>query len=162
MISIIYLIWFVISILFIASLIGVVLPFVPDTILLWVGYLIYELSVPGRILPFSFWSGMLILSALILSSDFLANAYFVKKHGGSRVAMFGAAVGLILGTIFWGPIGILLGPFLIVFIIAYIEKKDSNKAVKVGAATILAFFSSSIVKIFLQVIMIIWFLIVVF
>ncbi|MFP4660920.1 MAG: DUF456 domain-containing protein [Halanaerobiales bacterium] len=158
---IIYLIWFIIIILFIGSLIGVILPFIPDTILLWIAYLIYEISVPGKALPFSFWSGMLLLSALILSSDFLANVYFVKKHGGSRLAMLGAAVGLILGTIFMGPIGILVGPFLLVFIIAYLEKKDSNKAVKIGAATILAFFSSSIVKIFLQVIMIIWFLILV-
>lgn len=157
----IYLIWVLISLLFAFSLIGVVIPFLPDTILLWVGFLIYQFIVSTTNLPFTFWSGMIILTILIISSDFMANAYFVKKHGGSKLAMAGAVAGLILGTIFLGPLGIIIGPFILVFIIAILEKKNSNDAFKIGIATLLAFFSSSIAKILLQLLMILWFFIVV-
>jgi len=126
----IYLLWILISLLFIFSLIGVVIPFIPDTILLWVGFVIYQFILSTTNLPLSFWSGMVILTVLIISSDFMANAYFVKKHGGSNFAMAGAVAGLILGTIFLGPLGIIIGPFLIVFLIAIIEKKNSNDAFK--------------------------------
>ncbi len=157
----IYLIWVLISLLFVFSLIGVVIPFLPDTILLWVGFVIYQFILSSTNLPLSFWSGMVILTVLIISSDFMASAYFVKKHGGSKIAMGGAVAGLILGTILLGPLGIIIGPFLIVFLIAILEKKNSNDAFKIGIATLLAFFSSSIAKIFLQLLMILWFFIVV-
>jgi len=104
---------------------------------------------------------MVILTTIIFSSDFMTNAYFVKKHGGSKIAMLGAGFGLVLGTIFLGPVGILIGPFVIVFVIAILEKKGSNTAFKIGVATLLAFFSSSIVKIILQLFMVLWFFIVV-
>lgn len=104
---------------------------------------------------------MIILTALILVSDFLTNAYFVKKYGGSKLAMIGAVAGLIIGIIFLGPIGILVGPFIFVFVITLLEKKKGQRAFKIGIATILAIFSSTVVKIVLQVIMIVWFLIVV-
>lgn len=156
-----YLVWSAIIVLFIFSLIGVVIPFIPDTILLWLGFLIYKYSFPLTDLSFSFWFGMAILSILILISDYLTNAYFVRKNGGSNIAMIGAALGLLLGTIFLGPFGIILGPFTTVFLIAILERKDSRAAFKIGIATILAFFSSSVAKIILQLLMILWFLIVV-
>ncbi len=155
----IYLIWVLISLLFTSSLIGVIIPFIPDTILLWIGFLIYKIFVSGTALPFSFWTGMVLLTILIISSDLMANAYFVKKHGGSKIAMIGAGTGIILGSIFLGPIGIIIGPFVSVFLIAILEKKAGNEAFKIGIATLLAFFSSSIAKIFFQLIMIFWFLI---
>ncbi len=144
--------------MFVSSLIGVVVPFIPDTILLWAGFLVYHFFGMGTGLPVSFWVAMVILTVLILSSDFVVNAYFVKKYGGSKFAMVGAVVGLILGTILLGPLGILIGPFIFGFIVSFLEKRESNHAFRIGAATTFAVFSSAVVKIILQIAMIIWFL----
>ncbi|MFW6035408.1 MAG: DUF456 domain-containing protein [Halothermotrichaceae bacterium] len=153
--------WIIISLLFIFSLIGVVIPVIPDTILLWVGFLIYEFFMSGTALPVLFWAGMLVLTILILASDFFANAYFVKKYGGSKLAVIAALIGLLTGTIFLGPAGIFIGPFVLVFITALLEKKEGSQALKIGIATSIGIFSSTVAKIVLQTAMIIWFIIVV-
>ncbi len=159
--AIIILPWTLIILLFVFSIIGVIVPFIPDTILLWAGFLIYHFLGMGTGLPVSFWAAMVILTLLILSADFLMNAYFVKKYGGSKLAIIGAAVGLIMGTILLGPIGIVIGPFVLAFAIAFLEKKESNQAFKIGLATTFAVFSSAGAKIILQIVMIIWFFIAV-
>lgn len=126
---------------------------------MWTGFLIYQFFGIGTGLTVSFWIAMVILTVLILSADFLMNAYFVKKYGGSKLAMIGAIAGLISGTIFLGPVGILVGPFVLAFVIAFLEKKESNHAFKIGLATTFAVFSSAAAKIILQIVMIIWFFI---
>jgi hypothetical protein len=93
---------------------------------LWAGFLVYHFFGIGTGLPVSFWIAMVILTVLILSADFLMNAYFVKKYGGSKLAMTGAVAGLILGTILLGPVGILVGPFVLAFVIAYLKRNQSR------------------------------------
>jgi uncharacterized protein YqgC (DUF456 family) len=39
-------------------------------------------------------------------------AWMTKRFGGSRMAVIGSVVGLIIGMIFFPPIGLILGPFL--------------------------------------------------
>lgn len=75
--------------------------------------------------------------------------------------MAGAAAGLILGTILLGPIGILIGPFVLVILISLLEKKRGGNALKIGLASTIGIFSSTVVKFLLQIMMITWFLIIV-
>ncbi|MEJ6952615.1 DUF456 domain-containing protein [Natronospora cellulosivora (SeqCode)] len=151
--------WIIIVFLFILSLIGVIVPIIPATIPLWVGLLLYHFAIAELALSLSFWLGMFFITILILASDFYTNVYFVRKYGGSKWAVLGAALGLFLGLLIFGPFGIILGPLLAVFLITYIESNDHDKAFKTAIGTIFAFFSSGVIKIVLQVIMIIWFFI---
>ncbi len=151
--------WFLVVMFFITSLIGVIVPFVPDTILLWVGFIITQFFIDSVSLPFSFWMGMIIITVIILGSDFLTNTVLIKKHGGSKWTIIGGMIGVIAGPIFLGPIGILLGPLILVYLISYLEKGDNKSALRCARGALIAFFSSSIIKIFLQLVMIVWFII---
>lgn len=156
-----FLMWFIIVLLFTISLAGVVIPLIPDTLPLWAGFLLYQFTMASHALPSSFWWGAGAITLLIVGADILANLFFVKKYGGSRYAMVGAAIGLLLGPFILGPVGILLGPFAAVIAIEWIMQKEWNKALRAAWGTVIALFSGAVAKIILQTIMIIWFFIVI-
>ncbi|NGQ96358.1 DUF456 domain-containing protein [Brevibacillus sp. SYP-B805] len=152
--------WIIIGLLFALSLAGIFIPVLPDTILLWAGFLLYHfvLAEPGAGLPASFWWGMAVLSVLLYGADLMTNLYFVKKYGGSKLSSLGAIAGIILGLFLFPPFGMLILPFLFVIgIEMLVQKQSPEKAFKVGIGSLVAFLSSAVVKLILQVIMIIWF-----
>ncbi len=154
------LLWTGIIILFAASLIGIIVPVVPEMVLLWSGLLLARFGL-NLILPVSFWLGMILISVLVIGSDLFSNIYFVKKYGGSKWAVLGVLVGLIPGMIFLGPAGIFVGPFFMVFIIGLVEGKEINAALKNALGVLTGFFSSTVIKVILELVMIIWFFLLV-
>ncbi|MCK8817881.1 DUF456 domain-containing protein [Natroniella sulfidigena] len=151
------------AILFITSLIGVVVPLIPDTILLWVAFFLSRFFEPPISIPTSFWIAMLLITLLNLSSDFIMNSFFIKKQGGSKWTILAGSIGLIGGSLLLGPIGIIVGPFVMVFTVTFfVEQTGVISAFKRALGTIMAFFSSSIIKIGLQLTMISWYLYLIF
>ncbi|MCC0563684.1 DUF456 family protein [Brevibacillus borstelensis] len=154
------LLWIVIAALFILSIAGIFLPVIPDTILLWGGFLLYHFFIadPGAGLPASFWWGMAVLSVLLYGADLLTNMYFVKKYGGSKASSWAAALGILLGVILFPPFGMLIMPFVLVVLVEMlIQKQSFERAVKAGVGSLIGFLGSVVVKVVLQVVMIIWF-----
>ncbi|MBY0087707.1 MULTISPECIES: DUF456 domain-containing protein [Brevibacillus] len=154
--------WVVVVLLFLLSIAGIFLPVLPDTILLWAGFLLYHFFIadPGAGLPASFWWGMVVLSILLYGADLLTNMYFVKKYGGSKWSSIAAAVGIILGIFVFPPFGMLILPFVFVVIVELmVQKQSMERAVKAGVGSLIGFLGSAVVKVILQVTMIIWFFI---
>lgn len=156
--------WCIVIAFFLLSIAGIFLPFLPDTILLWAGFLLYHFAIaePGAGLPASFWWGMAILSIFLYGADLLTNIYFVKKYGGSRLSSLGSIAGIILGIFIFPPFGMIILPFVFVIGIEMIvQQQPFEKAVKVGVGSLIAFLGSAVVKVILQLVMIIWFFLVV-
>lgn len=154
--------WVVVVLLFLLSIAGIFLPVLPDTILLWAGFLLYHFFIadPGAGLPASFWWGMVVLSILLYGADLLTNMYFVKKYGGSKWSSIAAAAGIILGIFVFPPFGMLILPFVFVVLVELmVQKQSMERAVKAGVGSLIGFLGSAVVKVILQVTMIIWFFI---
>ncbi|MFC8688081.1 DUF456 domain-containing protein [Brevibacillus porteri] len=154
--------WVVVVLLFLLSIAGIFLPVLPDTILLWAGFLLYHFFIadPGAGLPASFWWGMVVLSILLYGADLLTNMYFVKKYGGSKWSSIAAAVGILLGIFVFPPFGMLILPFVFVVLVELmVQKQSMERAVKAGVGSLIGFLGSAVVKVILQVTMIIWFFI---
>jgi uncharacterized protein YqgC (DUF456 family) len=154
------LLWVVILALFGLSLVGIFLPVLPDTVLLWGGFLIYHffLAEPGAGLPPSFWWGMVVLSVLLYGADLLTNVYFVNKYGGSKWSSLAAVAGLVLGIFIFPPFGMLVLPFLFVVLVETVfQHQPIDRAVKAGFGSLVAFLSSAVMKVVLQLVMIVWF-----
>lgn len=159
--------WILISVLFLVSLIGVIIPVIPDAILIWVAFLIYQFGIaaPGHGLGWVFWVSMSVLTAFIFLADILSNIYFVKKYGGDKWSAGAAVVGIILGFFLLspvvGPLSIILGPFLTVLLLEVLRSREKGQALRIAFGTLLGFLGSGFVKIGIQLIMIIWFFVVI-
>lgn len=101
----------VVGILFLAGLVGSVLPVLPGTPLILVGAVLYALATdftPVGIGRLAILAGLAVVGGLL---GYVSGAFGVRRYGGSRWAVGGAVVGAVVGFPF-GPLGLLLGPAL--------------------------------------------------
>jgi len=152
-----FILWTAIVILFILSFAGIIHPVIPSIVMLWAGFAVYQFFINPHALSVWFWISMVILSIVLIAADIIANGYFVKKYGGSKISERVAAVATIVGSFVIPPFGIILVPFVCVCITEILMTKNPVQAVKVGVATIIGFLSSSIAKVLIQIVMIVWF-----
>ena|SRR5699024_10987654 len=155
------LLWSLIIVLFSLSFVGLFIPFMPSVLAIWAGFVLYEFTIESGSLSIMFWLSMVVLTAFLFIADLLTNKYFVGKFGGSRKSEWGAIVAFIFGIFIYPPFGIIILPFLTVYLIEYIDVGSSERAFRSATGTIVAFFGSIVVKAFVQFVMIVWFLIVI-
>ncbi|MDY0410403.1 DUF456 domain-containing protein [Paracerasibacillus soli] len=72
-----------------------------------------------------------------------------------------AVIGIVIGSFVIPPFGIFIVPLVLVFIVELLQGRPFFVAMKVAVGSFIGFFSGTIAKIVIQIIMIIWFLIVV-
>jgi len=104
---------------------------------------------------------MAVFTIILIVADILANSYFVKKFGGSKWGERGAGVAVIIGSFIIPPFGILIVPFVTVFIIEVIQNRTIGEAILSSFGSFVGFLSGTFAKIVIQMIMIIWFVIVI-
>jgi len=138
--------WALALLLVLAGLAGAVLPAIPGAPLVFAGLLLaawidgfqrvgwFPLTVAG------------VLAALTFAVDLAATALGAKRVGASPLALVGAAVGTVAG-LFFGLVGVVVGPFAGAAIGEYAARRDLRQAGKVGLGTWLGIVLGSAVKI---------------
>lgn len=127
---------FVLSIL---GIVGCIVPIIPGVafsyIALLCAYLCSYSSISSTTL--FIWLAITIFVCVI---DYLLPAYMSRLFGGSRSGAIGATVGMIAGMIFFNIPGVIIGPFVGAVLGELLNnKKDINKAFKVGFGSFLSF-----------------------
>ncbi len=133
------------------GIIGSFLPILPGPLTSWVGLLILHLT---EAVPMN-WTFLIItfvIAIVIWLLDYIIPAIGTKKFGGSKAGMIGTTIGLIIGIIFLGPFGIIIGPFLGALVGELINKSDSQTAVKAAFGSFLGFLTSAFIKFIVAVI----------
>lgn len=152
--------WILVIVCFIISFVGLVYPIIPGVLFLVGGFLLYGLFFSFAELSWWFWVIELLFVVLLFGADTLANAFGIKKFGGSNAGMWGSTIGLLIGPFVIPVAGILLGPFLGAVIAELIvEKRTFSEAVKSGIGSLVGFLTSTIAKAVIQIVMIIVFFI---
>ncbi len=145
--------WVLAIALIVMGLIGIVLPALPGTVLIFAGILLAAwIDDFTRI---SAWAlGMLgVLTLLSLACDLLAGALGAQRLGASRHAMVGAAIGTLLG-VFTGLLGLIFMPLIGAAIGEYLVLRDLQRAGQVGVATWIGLMVGTAVKVAIAFIMI--------
>lgn len=155
------LLWIIIVVLFIGSFAGIVFPIIPSVLLLWVGFIVYQFGIDGSELNTIFWIAMILFTVFLISADIIANSYFVRRFGGSKVGESAAAIAVIVGSFITPPFGIIYIPFLVVFVVELLMKRTLKEAFNASIGSLIGFLGGSAAKIILQLIMVIWFFILV-
>jgi uncharacterized protein YqgC (DUF456 family) len=103
--------WITAGVLIVIGALGLVLPVVPGSPLIFLGALLAAWAEGfAYIGPWSLVA-LGVLAALAIAVDFIASAFGVKRFGASGRAMTGATLGAIFG-LFFGIVGVLVGPFI--------------------------------------------------
>ena len=144
-------------ILFIAGIIGTILPLLPGPILIYGGMLLYGFMTQFSTLDAYFFLLQGLVLVLIFLIDYIASAVGTKRYGGSKQAVWGAVLGTIPGLIFLGPLGIVIGPFLGAVVVELLRGKDINQTMRVGLGTLIGLLGGTVVKIGVEIVMIVYF-----
>ncbi len=149
------------SIIFLVGLAGTILPVMPGAPLIWLGMLIYGFIAGFEALGVVFFIVQGLLALAVMGVDYLFTAMGSHYFGGSKAALWGAAGGLLVGLFFF-PFGLLIGPFLGAALADLLFRKKADQALRSGVGASLGFFSALPIKLTLEVIMIVWFLVRIF
>lgn len=129
------LLWILSAILTVTGLAGLLLPVLPGAPLLFLGLFFGALAEGFTYIGFWTLLALAVMAALTYVVEFAASILGVKKFGGSRRAMAGAALGGIVG-LFLGLPGILLGPFVGAIIGELSLQRSLDQASRAGFGTV--------------------------
>src|SRR5699024_11621169 len=95
-------------ILFLLCVIGLLFLIIPSVIVIWLWFIIYHFFINDMNLTLVFWLIMIVLTVILIISDFIASKYFVNTYGGSKKGEYAAMVGLIFGAFVLPPVGTII------------------------------------------------------
>ncbi|MGL4819625.1 MAG: DUF456 domain-containing protein [Bacilli bacterium] len=154
-------IWLLVVACFVVGFLGLVYPVLPSVVAIWAGFLIYQLFMPGADLGLLFWIGMTFITVILTVLDFLTQHYFMKKAGGTKTADRLGMIAIIVGGFVFPPFGLILVPFVVVWLAEMYEHRDTKQALKVSLASVASFLTSTVSKLIFQIVMIILFFVAV-
>ena len=134
---------------FLLTLLGIIgsfLPVLPGPVTGWAGLLLLHLTT---IVPkdWTFLGITLAVSIFVWGIDYIIPAWGTKKFGGSKAGVRGSVLGLIIGILFLGPLGLIIGPFLGAFVGELInDHKNMRKALKAAVGSFIGFLLSTGLK----------------
>lgn len=150
--------WILVMLLFLVGMAGAVYPVLPGVLAIYGGFLVYGWLISFEPLTTLFWVIQTFILVIIFLADYLVSALGIQKFGGSKAAMWGSTIGLILGPFVIPVVGLLVGPFIGAVIGELTVKSPLLQAFRIGGISLLSLLSSIAVKIVLQLAMIIYFL----
>lgn len=128
------LLWAVAILFVLAGLAGTILPALPGAPLVFVGLLIAAWIDHFQKVGWFTLTLIFLLMILTFVIEIAAAGMGAKRVGASKMAIFGAAVGTIVGIFFSIP-GLLLGPFIGAVVGEYLSRRNWEQAGKVGIGT---------------------------
>lgn len=138
-------VWFVLGgMLVLVGIVGCFLPILPGPPIAFVGLWIQQLkSVAPYTAQFLWmWAGITLLVTVL---DYWVPVYATKKWGGSKAGIIGCALGLLAG-LWFGPLGIILGPMLGAFAGEVLANKNSTHALRSAMGSFFGFLAGTILK----------------
>ena len=130
----------------ILGIIGAFIPILPGPITSWVGLLLIHFT-NAISFNWTFILSTLVIAVVVYILDYIIPALGTKKFGGSKYGIIGTTVGLLVGLIFLGPLGIIIGPFIGAFIGELIhDNENSNRALKAAFGSLIGFLFSTGLK----------------
>lgn len=129
------------------GIVGSILPGLPGVSVSWVGLLLIHLTSLSTV-NYYLLGTTLFVTIVISILDFYLPSRGVKWGGGSKYAVYGTNIGLLVGIIFPVPLGFLIGPFLGAFLGEFVFAKTRFElALKAAFGSFIALMGSIIIKV---------------
>lgn len=146
--------WILVILLFAVGMAGAVFPVLPGALAIYAAFFVYGWFISFEPFGIWFWLIQTLIVAALFVSDYAVSAWGVKKYGGSRASVVGSTVGILIGPFVIPAFGLLIGPFLGAVLGELAAGSDLNRSLKVGVGSLVGLFTSTVVKVILQLLMI--------
>ncbi|WP_433944034.1 DUF456 domain-containing protein [Paenibacillus sp. SN-8-1] len=151
--------WILVIGLFIVGLAGAVIPVLPGVIAVYAAFLVYGWFFTFEHFGWGFWTIQTLIVIVLLAADYAVGAWGVKRFGGSKASVWLSTIGAIIGPFVIPAFGLIIGPFVGAVAGELLSGSSFQKSLKVGFGSVVGLFSSMVVKILLEIVMIILFFI---
>ncbi|TBR40496.1 MULTISPECIES: DUF456 domain-containing protein [Dyella] len=141
------------ALLIVGGIAGNILPALPGIPMIFGG--IWLVAAVDNYQHLGLWWLVIIgvIGAVGVAMDFLASALGAKRVGASRLALWGAGIGTIVGM-FFGLAGLVLGPFVGAVIGELMAGNSVLRSAHVGVGTWIGLLFGTLVKLVLSFVMI--------
>lgn len=129
------------SFLVLIGFFGSILPIIPGPPISWAGFLLLKWThyISGN--PSGYQNVLWILLffvVLVTILDYVVPIMGTKKYGGSKRGVWGATLGVVAG-LFFGPLGIILGPFIGAYLGEISTGKKDKEALRAAWGSLMGF-----------------------
>lgn len=140
-------------VLVLVGFLGVFLPLLPSAPIAWLGLLLYAYVTEFSVITLTAILIFLGLTVLTIILDAVAPLLGAKKYRASKYGIGGAFLGFLLGVMFLGPIGIIIGPLAGAFFGEFLSGRKPKEAIQSAKGTVIGFLAGSLVKLVLILVM---------
>ncbi|MFD0590721.1 DUF456 domain-containing protein [Paenibacillus sp. GCM10027627] len=149
--------WTLVILLFVIGMAGTIYPILPGVVAIYGAFFVYGLFFSFEPFGIIFWTLQTLILIVLFIADYAVSAWGVKRFGGSKASIVGTTIGLIFGPFVIPAFGLIIGPFAGAVIGEMTAGANFEKSLKVGWGSLVGLFTSVVVKILLQSIMIVMF-----
>ena len=147
------LLWLLAALLIAAGFAGLILPALPGIPLVYAGLVLLAWAEDFAYVGWLTLSLLGLLALLSYGVDFMASAFGAKRFGASPRAVWGAALGAVVG-LFFGLPGIVLGQFVGAVIAEFTNRASARGAAQAGVGAVLGLLFGALLKVALAFTMI--------
>ncbi len=132
------------AICLLVGILGCVLPVLPGVPLAYCGLLLLHATDKVQF-SWQFLVIWAVVTIVVQVLDSVVPIWGTKRFGGSKMGVWGSTLGLLVG-LFFGPWGIVLGPFLGAVAFELIDGKNTRFALKAGWGSFVGLMTGTILK----------------
>lgn len=138
--------WLIVGGIFIVvGIIGCILPVLPGPPISYLGILVLQITQETPFtLSFMIVWGLITIAVTVL--DYFIPAYGTKRFGGSKRGIWGSMIGLLIGIVFFPPLGIIIGPVMGALVGELSLGKKRNEAIKSAFGSFMGFLLGTMLK----------------
>ncbi|MFF2480780.1 DUF456 domain-containing protein [Paenibacillus sp. NPDC058071] len=151
--------WALVIILFAVGMAGTVYPILPGALAIYGAFFVYGFFFSFEPFGWVFWTLQTLIVVVLFIADYAVSAWGVNRFGGSRASVVGSTIGIIIGPFVIPAFGLIIGPFAGAVIGELIIGTSFVQSLKVGVGSLVGLLTSVVVKVILQAIMIVLFII---
>ena len=141
--------WILAAALVVTGFVGVIAPVLPGAPLVLAGLIVAAWAENFAYVGWPTIVILALLTGLTYVVDAVASAVGVKRVGASKQAIWGAVIGTTVG-VFFGLVGILLGPFIGAVAGELLVTRDAKQVGRAGVAAWIGFIVGTLGKLALM------------
>lgn len=130
----------------IVGLIGCVVPGVPGPPFSFLALVLLSAAKGWEPFSLNFLIIMALITIVVTALDYVIPAAGAKKFGASKYGFWGAVIGMLVGIIFFPPLGMIIGAFLGAIIGEIVVGKPGQEALKAGWGVFVGIMFGMIIK----------------